>query len=88
MIKIKGKYLAENYLELIKEGHWIPVTIDPRLVVSYYEFARDISLSSVECSNLRRIFWEEVLTHLGGEFVSFARLSSALRRYSIFLPTE
>lgn len=63
----------------IRNGLWIPVTFDSSMLVGSFRFS---NLSGLECNLLRRLFWEECLLHLGGEFAKVASLSSCYAKSS------
>lgn len=65
------------------QGLWIPVKLEKELVLDCFNFKK---LTKLECNLLRRIYWEEILRHLGGDFNILANLSSNYTKTSLLKP--
>lgn len=55
------------------------------MILNMFRFS---NLNSMECSVLRRLYWEEILRHLGGEFDGMANLSSNYAKTPYLRATE
>merc|ERR1712137_158166 len=66
-------FFGDSLEQDIRQGKWIPVLMEKEMILDAFRFK---SLTPLECNMLKRMYWEETLRHLGGEFDSMADLAS------------
>jgi len=66
-------FFGDGLEQDIRQGKWIPVLMEKEMILDAFRFK---SLTSLECNMLKRMYWEEILRHLGGEFENMADLAN------------
>merc|ERR1712137_79625 len=66
-------FFGDSLEQDIRRGKWIPVLMEKEMILDAFRFK---NLTSLECNMLKRMYWEEILRHLGGEFDNMADLSN------------
>jgi len=64
----------------VSQGCWIPVEVEAPLLLEDFQTPTESFLTN-DSHKLRRLYWEEVLRSLGGDYVPISKLSSTYRRY-------